>query len=149
MLGVFLCIGELDKLRINCIQSLLFVHGLLWLNFIGPAHQRLILGRSRTSNLCFWNLLCPNPCLQNLSGSFVAKTRIYKMIARWSIYLCSWQVDSQIKHLWRSSSPIPQPKKGHLVQVIQEHIRMGFEHLHVNQQTELCCKLCLSLYLPI
>lgn len=54
------------------------------------------------------------------------------MIARQSIYLCSWQVDSQTKHFWRSSSPTPQPKQGHLVQVIQEHIQVGFERLHTD-----------------
>lgn len=40
---------------INWIWELIAssLHCLLWLNFIGPAHWRLILGRSRTSNLCF------------------------------------------------------------------------------------------------
>lgn len=101
MLAILICMCQLDKvnLRINCIQSLLFVHGLLWLNFIGPADQGLILGRSRTSDLHFQNLLCPSLCIQSLTGSFVAKTRVSKVIARQSIYLCSWQVDSQTKCL--------------------------------------------------
>lgn len=104
MLAILICMCQLDKvnLRINCIQSLLFVHGLLWLNFTGPANQRLTLGRSRTLNLYFQNLLCPSPCIQSLTGSFAAETRVYKVIVRQSTYLCSWQVDSQTKCLMPS-----------------------------------------------
>lgn len=46
-------IGWITCAWINHIQLQLFGRGWLWLKVIGPTHQRLTLGRSRTSNLCF------------------------------------------------------------------------------------------------